>query len=48
MGTGVRAAAMRAALPPGSQLAERMMASGRVMHWRGHNPLLADHVLGRA
>jgi hypothetical protein len=24
------------------------MDSGRVMHWRGHNPLLADHVLGRA
>jgi hypothetical protein len=30
------------------QMASRMMRSGRVMHWRGHNPLLADHVLGRA
>jgi hypothetical protein len=30
------------------QLAERVMRSGRVMHWRGHNPLLADHALGRA
>ncbi len=29
------------------QLAQRMMRSGRVMHWRGHNPLLADHVLAR-
>ena len=29
-------------------MADRMMAGGRVMHWRGHNPLLADHVLGRA
>jgi hypothetical protein len=28
-------------------MAEHMMR-GRVMHWRGHNPLLADHVLGRA
>lgn len=24
------------------------MMRGRVMHWRGHNPLLADHALGRA
>jgi hypothetical protein len=30
------------------RMASRMMGSGRVMHWRGHNPLLADHVLGRA
>jgi hypothetical protein len=30
------------------RMAEYMMDSGRVMHWRGHNPLLADHVLGRA
>lgn len=30
------------------QLATRMMRSGRAMHWRGHNPLLADDVLGRA
>lgn len=30
------------------QMAGRMMGFGRVMHWRGHNPLLADHVLGRA
>lgn len=30
------------------QMASRMMRGGRVMHWRGHNPLLADHVLGRA
>jgi hypothetical protein len=30
------------------RMAERMMRGGRVMHWRGHNPLLADHVLGRA
>jgi hypothetical protein len=30
------------------QMANAMMAGGRVMHWRGHNPLLADHVLGRA
>jgi hypothetical protein len=29
-------------------MARRMMRGGRVMHWRGHNPLLADHVLGRA
>jgi hypothetical protein len=29
------------------QMADRMMR-GRVMHWRGHNPLLADHALGRA
>ena len=29
------------------RLAARMMDSGRVMHWRGHNPLLTDHVLGR-
>jgi hypothetical protein len=29
------------------QMAEYMMR-GRVMHWRGHNPLLADHALGRA
>jgi hypothetical protein len=28
------------------QMANRMMAAGRVMHWRGHNSLLADHVLG--
>jgi hypothetical protein len=28
-------------------LAARMMGGGRVMHWRGHNPLLTDHVLGR-
>ena len=27
-------------------MADHMMR-GRVMHWRGHNPLLADHVLGR-
>ncbi len=30
------------------QMAGRMMRGGRVMHWRGHNPMLADHVLGRA
>ena len=30
------------------QMAIRMMRGGRVMHWRGHNPLLADHILGRA
>lgn len=30
------------------QMASRMMRGGRVMHWRGHNPLLADHILGRA
>ena len=30
------------------EMARRMMRGGRVMHWRGHNPLLADHVLGRA
>jgi len=30
------------------EMASRMMRSGRVMHWRGHNPLLADHILGRA
>jgi hypothetical protein len=29
-------------------LARRMMDQGRVLFWRGHNPLLADHVLGRA
>jgi hypothetical protein len=29
-------------------LAERMMSGGRVLFWRGHNPMLADHVLGRA
>jgi len=29
-------------------MASRMMASGRVMHWRGHNPLLVDHAVGRA
>jgi hypothetical protein len=29
------------------QMAARMMRNGRVMHWRGHNPLLADHVLAR-
>ncbi len=30
------------------QMADEMMRGGRVMHWRGHNPLLADHTLGRA
>jgi hypothetical protein len=30
------------------RMAEFMMGSGRVMHWKGHNPLLADHALGRA
>jgi len=30
------------------EMASRMMHGGRVMHWRGHNSLLADHVLGRA
>jgi hypothetical protein len=30
------------------RMADRMMSEGRAMHWRGHNPLLADHVLGRA
>jgi hypothetical protein len=29
-------------------LARRMMDQGRVLFWRGHNRLLADHVLGRA
>ena len=29
-------------------LARRMMGQGRVLFWRGHNRLLADHVLGRA
>jgi hypothetical protein len=29
-------------------LAQRMMDQGRVLFWRGHNRLLADHVLGRA
>jgi hypothetical protein len=29
------------------RMASQMMR-GRVMHWRGHNPLLTDHVLGRA
>jgi len=30
------------------RMADFMMDSGRVMHWRGHNPMLADHALGRA
>jgi hypothetical protein len=30
------------------RMADYMIDSGRVMHWRGHNRLLADHVLGRA
>ena len=29
-------------------LAQRVMCQGRVLFWRGHNRLLADHVLGRA
>jgi hypothetical protein len=29
-------------------MASQMMASGRVLHWRGHNPLLVDHALGRS
>jgi hypothetical protein len=30
------------------RLATRAMRRGRVLHWQGHNELLADHVLGRA
>jgi hypothetical protein len=30
------------------ELAERMMGMGRTLHWRGHNYLLADDVLGRS
>jgi hypothetical protein len=29
-------------------VARRVMDQGRVLFWRGHNRLLADHVLGRA
>jgi hypothetical protein len=29
------------------RLAARAMGRGRVLHWRGHNDFLADHVLGR-
>jgi hypothetical protein len=32
----------------GGRMADFMMGRGRVMHWRGHNPMLADHALGRA
>ena len=28
-------------------LAQRMMGMGRTLHWRGHNYLLVDDVLGR-
>jgi hypothetical protein len=41
LGDDLVAAAARA-------MARSMMDRGRVMHWRGHNPMLADHALGRA
>jgi hypothetical protein len=44
----VRAFADERVAEAARRMARYMMDSGRVMHWRGHNPMLADHALGRA